>query len=117
MPTRPIGPGTRNLSINAPDAMAQAIGRIAWAEGYRSVGELARELFAQRITQARARGLELARDARQLVLPLAMCFIAVVGLVAVALAAVCSDDFQARRMVRRRRRREDEIGIECLVET
>lgn len=116
MPTRPIGPGTRNLSINAPVVMAQALGRLAVVEGYRSVGELAREMFAQRIAQARARGLEIARDARQLMLPLSLCFVVAAGIAAVAVASICSDDFQARRLVRRRRRRDDEIYIEALAE-
>lgn len=88
MPTRPIGPGTRNLSINAPAAMAQALGRLATLEGYRSVGELARELFAARLDAARARGLELARDARQMVLPLALCFTLVAGFACTIAAAI-----------------------------
>lgn len=95
MPTRPLPHGTVNGTINAPRELWLQFGRLASIEG-RSISDLGRELIACRVADAKARGLELARDTRQLVLPLAACFVFAAGLLAVAVAA-CLGDAELRR--------------------
>ncbi len=62
MATRPIPTGTVNLSVNLPRAFRLDVGKLAHTEG-KSIGQLVRELLAERIEDARQAGHLVARTA------------------------------------------------------
>lgn len=59
--TKPIPPGTVNVAINMAREFRLDVGKLAYTEG-KSIGQLVRELLAERIQQARHAG-RLAKHA------------------------------------------------------
>lgn len=62
MATRPIPPGTVNVAVNMPRSFRLDVGKLAYVEG-KSIGQLVRELLAERIEDARQAGHLVARTA------------------------------------------------------
>jgi predicted DNA-binding protein len=112
MATNPLPVGTRNFPVNMPEEMRLKLGRLATMRD-RAGGALVRDLIADAIEQAEQRGVELARDVRQLLMPWALCFVAAAGIGCAVLRAVIGENElrrpQAVRTVRTvRAKRRDE---------
>lgn len=88
MPTRPLPPGTCNGSVNLPVPEWQQFSRLAFMSG-ESAGARLRRLIRGDLSAAKARGLQLVKDARQMVMPFAAGVIVFFGFAATAWTAVC----------------------------
>lgn len=95
MSTHAIQPGRCNFPVNMPVEMRREIGRLATMHG-QSTGAYIRGLIEQSIADAKGRGLEILRDARQTVLPLAACLTIACGLAATIISAAIGEN-QLRR--------------------
>jgi hypothetical protein len=101
MPGHAIGAGTRNLSANVPERLHRAVGRLAVMRGHRSMGEFVRAVLEREVAQVQARGVELMRDARQTLMPWALCLVVACGFAATAIAAALGDTELRRARISR----------------
>lgn len=112
MPTRPLPPNTCNGTVNLHVDAWRAFRRLAYMHS-ESAGARLRRLIAADLASARARGLELVRDARQMILPLAMLLVAACGLLAVGVASITGhNELRRPRIIRRVARRRDHPGVD-----
>lgn len=109
MSTHALPRGTCNFPVNMPVEFRRELGRMATIEHAPSVGAWVREVIEERIAQAKARGVEVLRDARQLVLPLGCVLVIGIGLGCLAAAMLAGDQDAIARAARRGGRRRDEI--------
>ena len=86
MATRPLPAGTRNGSVNAAIDTWADFGRVA-AMRNTTMSELLRGYMEHEIRTMRIRTGEIIRDARQMVLPFALCLVVAVGVAAGVVAA------------------------------
>lgn len=88
MPTNPLPAGTVNFPVNMRGELRRKLGRLAVALGKPSGAALVRELIEGAVLEAERRGIELARDARQALLPWALCLVVFFGFFAVGIGAL-----------------------------
>lgn len=103
MATHPLGPGKTNGSVNLPVDTWRQFTRLAYVSN-QSASERLRTLVEFDLAAARARGVQLVHDARQLVLPLAACLVlalGALGFLATVTAAVLGDAELRRPTIRR----------------
>jgi hypothetical protein len=102
MATNPIPAGTRNRTFNVRTEVDLKLGRLVTVNGARSKSEFVRDLVLDAIDEAERRGLELARDARQLLMPWAICLVAGVGFACVTARALAGESELRRPQIARR---------------
>lgn len=108
MSTHAIPRGTCNFPVNMPREMRREVGRLATIEGAPSVGAWVRDVLRDRLAAAHAHGVEVVRDARQMLLPLGCVLMIGLGLGCVMVASVAGDN-EPRNGRRVRGRRRDEM--------
>jgi glycerate-2-kinase len=86
MATTPIPAGTCNGSVNCPVPLWRDFCRLAAMRGM-SAGEYARELFRAEVDAAKAKGIEIVREAAQQVMPWGLCLVIGLGFAATIVAA------------------------------
>jgi hypothetical protein len=102
MATNPIPAGTRNRTFNVCTEVDLKLGRLVTVQGAPSKSAFVRDLVLDAIEEAERRGLELARDARQLLMPWAVCLVAATGFACVAARALVGESELRRPQIARR---------------
>lgn len=101
MPTHPIPTGTVNFAVNIPEPLRAKLGRLATMKGASSTGAFVRILVTEAIVDAEKRGLELVREANQILMPWAFCPFIAFGMGAVAGAALIGENEPRRPGIQR----------------